>query len=124
MALFNKINTFFSISICTVVLFHILANNIFFVVPRYVRVNTLVCKSVDQVCDQFAQEGWIKVKLPKKSSYQDFIARVKCLDESEFLVDFHLDYLLVFPPNTQFHDHDLLKNGSILLQDKVSVDLL
>ncbi len=109
---------------CTVVLFHILANNIFFVVPRYVRVNTLICKSVDQVCDQFAQEGWIKVKLPKKSSYQDFIARVKCLDESEFLVDFHLDYLLVFPPNSQFHDHDLLKNGSILLQDKVSLDFL
>lgn len=90
-----------------------------FSVPRYVRVNTLVC-SIEEAIKLLVEEGWVKVTLKKKSDYAAFLERVKNLDESEFLVDYHLEFLLVFPPKTQFHNHYLLENGSLFLQDKVS----
>lgn len=87
-------------------------------VPRYVRVNTLV-SSVEKVSTMLMNEGWKQVKSKKKTGYKGFIERVKTLAENEFMMDFHLDFLMVFPPSAQFHNHELLKNGSILLQEKV-----
>lgn len=92
-------------------------------VPRYVRVNTIV-SSIAEVCHQLSQEGWNRVQLnKKKASYSDFIEKVKQLEKSQFMTDYHLDFLLVFPPSTKFFDHPLLLNGSILLQDKVIIDI-
>ena len=91
---------------------------LFISVPRYVRVNTLV-SSTEKVCTRLIEEGWKQVQWKKKSGYESFIERVKILARDEFVVDFHLDFLLVFPFSAQFHNHSLLKNGSILLQDKV-----
>jgi len=88
-------------------------------VPRYVRVNTLVC-SVGDAIQLLVDEGWVKVTLKKKTDYTAFLEKVKNLGESEFIVDYHLEFLLVFPPKTQFHDHYLLQNGSLFLQDKAS----
>jgi len=88
-------------------------------VPRYVRVNTLVC-SVEEAIRLLVDEGCVKVTLKKKSDYAAFLERVKNLSESEFLVDYHLEFLLIFPPKTQFHGHYLLENGSLFLQDKAS----
>jgi len=89
-------------------------------VPRYVRVNTLKC-SVGDALEHLISEGWRRVRLARNATYADFIERVQSLKEDEeFLVDFHLDYLLVFPCGAQFHQHPLLKNGSFLLQDKAS----
>ena len=95
-----------------------IANSIFSV-PRYVRVNTLVC-SVEEAIRLLVDEGCVKVTLKKKSDYAAFLERVKNLSESEFLVDYHLEFLLIFPPKTQFHGHYLLENGSLFLQDKVN----
>ena len=88
------------------------------IVPRYVRVNTII-SSVEEVCHHFTQEGWSRVRLSKKKSYKDFLERVKELGEEEFMLDFHLEFLLVFHSKAQFHDHNLLHNGAILLQEKV-----
>lgn len=90
----------------------------FISVPRYVRVNTLV-STVENVCNHLINEGWKQIKSKKKRGYDAFIEKVKSLNEDEFMLDFHLDFLLVFHPNAQFQDHELLHNGSILLQDKV-----
>ena len=90
-----------------------------FSVPRYVRVNTLVC-SVEDVVKVLVDEGWLQVKLKKKSDYAAFLERVKSLSQEEFLIDYHLDFLLVFPAKTQFHEHHLMLDGSLFLQDKVS----
>ncbi|XP_046437723.1 28S rRNA (cytosine-C(5))-methyltransferase-like [Daphnia pulex] len=87
--------------------------------PRYVRVNTLV-STTEKVCTKLIAEGWKQVKSKKKTGYEGFIERVKSLSENEFIMDFHLDFLLVFPSSAQFHNHDFLRNGSILLQDKAS----
>lgn len=86
--------------------------------PRYVRVNTLV-STTEKICNQLTGEGWKQVHSKKKSGYEGFIERVKGLGENEFILDFHLDFLLVFPSTAQFYNHNLLKSGAILLQDKV-----
>ncbi|XP_010584247.1 PREDICTED: probable 28S rRNA (cytosine-C(5))-methyltransferase isoform X3 [Haliaeetus leucocephalus] len=73
-------------------------------VPRYVRVNTLkTC--VDDAIDFFKRQGY---------SYLGKAARKK------FLLDLHLPELLVFPPETDFHDNLLYTSGHIILQDKAS----
>ncbi|KAI9555146.1 hypothetical protein GHT06_017661 [Daphnia sinensis] len=87
--------------------------------PRYVRVNTLV-STTEKVCNQLIGEGWKQVRSKKKSGYEGFIERVKGLGENEFILDFHLDFLLVFPSTAQFYNHNLLTSGAILLQDKAS----
>ncbi|XP_032780727.1 28S rRNA (cytosine-C(5))-methyltransferase [Daphnia magna] len=87
--------------------------------PRYVRVNTLV-STTEKICNQLTGEGWKQVRSKKKSGYEGFIERVKGLGENEFILDFHLDFLLVFPSTAQFYNHNLLKSGAILLQDKAS----
>ncbi|NXJ32092.1 NSUN5 methyltransferase, partial [Ciconia maguari] len=82
-------------------------------VPRYVRVNTLkTC--VDDVIDFFKRQGY---------SYLGKAARVeelRALSGKKFLLDLHLPELLVFPPQTDFHDNLLYTSGHIILQDKAS----
>ena len=85
--------------------------------PRYARVNTLKAE-VREVIEILKSEGWILKD--KMISYEGFLDVVRGLSEDEFIVDFHLEYLLVFHSNTDFHDHELVKTGVILLQDKVS----
>jgi putative methyltransferase len=80
--------------------------------------------TTEKVCTKLIAEGWKQVKSKKKTGYEGFIERVKSLSENEFIVDFHLDFLLVFPSSAQFHNHDFLRNGSILLQDKVCLNQL
>lgn len=45
------------------------------------------------------------------------------LDENQFLRDFHLDDLLVFPAHTDFHDSRLVQDSRVILQDKVKLIL-
>nr|XP_042713648.1 28S rRNA (cytosine-C(5))-methyltransferase isoform X2 [Chrysemys picta bellii] len=82
-------------------------------VPRYVRVNTLkTCK--DDVVDYFKRQGY---------SYLGRAARMEelsSLSGKQFLLDPHLPELLVFPPQTDFHENRLYIAGHIILQDKAS----
>ncbi|NXE29153.1 NSUN5 methyltransferase, partial [Ardeotis kori] len=82
-------------------------------VPRYVRVNTLkTC--VDDVIDFFKRQGYSY--LGKAASVEE----LKALSGKKFLLDLHLPELLVFPPQTDFHDNLLYTSGHIILQDKAS----
>lgn len=85
--------------------------------PRYARVNALKAE-VREVIEILKNEGWILKD--KMITYEGFLNMVRGLSENEFIVDFHLEYLLVFHSNSDFHDHELLKTGAILFQDKVS----
>ncbi|XP_067393861.1 28S rRNA (cytosine-C(5))-methyltransferase [Emydura macquarii macquarii] len=82
-------------------------------VPRYVRVNTLkTC--MDDVVDFFKRQGY---------SYLGRAARMEelsSLSGKQFLLDPHLQELLVFPPQTDFHENRLYVAGHIILQDKAS----
>ncbi|NXX80975.1 NSUN5 methyltransferase, partial [Urocolius indicus] len=82
-------------------------------VPRYVRVNTLkTC--VDDVIDFFKRQGYSY--LGKAASVEE----LRALSGKKFLLDLHLPELLVFPPQTDFHDNLLYTSGHIILQDKAS----
>ncbi|NWS60262.1 NSUN5 methyltransferase, partial [Chunga burmeisteri] len=82
-------------------------------VPRYVRVNTLkTC--VDDVIDFFKRQGYSY--LGKAASVDE----LRALSGKKFLLDLHLPELLVFPPQTDFHDNLLYTSGHIILQDKAS----
>ncbi|NWT40951.1 NSUN5 methyltransferase, partial [Chroicocephalus maculipennis] len=82
-------------------------------VPRYVRVNTLkTC--VDDVIDFFKRQGYSYVG--KAASVEE----LRALSGKKFLLDLHLPELLVFPPQTDFHDNLLYTSGHIILQDKAS----
>ncbi|NXK11985.1 NSUN5 methyltransferase, partial [Herpetotheres cachinnans] len=82
-------------------------------VPRYVRVNTLkTC--VDDVIDFFKRQGYSY--LGQAASVEE----LRALSGKKFLLDLHLPELLVFPPQTDFHDNLLYTSGHIILQDKAS----
>ena len=86
--------------------------------PRYVRVN-LLKTSLELILTNFKREGYILKSTPKE--YQEFIEDIKTLNEFEFMLDFHMpSYLLVFPSRTQFYNHPLYLDGSLVLQDKSS----
>ncbi|KAI4824433.1 hypothetical protein KUCAC02_012944 [Chaenocephalus aceratus] len=86
----------------------VLAENL----PRYVRVNT-VKTTVEDAVDYLKRDGFSY--LGQASRLEDLT-----LKEKYFVMDMHLPELLVFPPNTDFHDHFLYKAGHIILQDKAS----
>ncbi|XP_025905947.1 probable 28S rRNA (cytosine-C(5))-methyltransferase [Nothoprocta perdicaria] len=81
--------------------------------PRYVRVNTLkTC--VEDVIDFFKRQGYSY--LGKAASVEE----LSSLSGKKFLLDLHLPELLVFPPQTDFHNNQLYTSGHVILQDKAS----
>ncbi|XP_044089542.1 28S rRNA (cytosine-C(5))-methyltransferase isoform X1 [Neovison vison] len=82
-------------------------------VPRFVRVNTLKT-SPDDAVDYFKRQGFSYQG--RASSLEDLRAlKGKC-----FLLDPLLPELLVFPAQTDLHDHPLYRAGHLILQDKAS----
>ncbi|XP_048225024.1 28S rRNA (cytosine-C(5))-methyltransferase isoform X2 [Perognathus longimembris pacificus] len=82
-------------------------------VPRYVRVNTLKTCS-DDVVDYFKRKGFFYQG--RASSLED----LRTLEGKHFLLDPLLPELLVFPAQTDLHEHPLYLAGHLLLQDKAS----
>ena len=88
--------------------------------PRYVRVNALKA-TLELVTQQLVSEGFVEVVYDRKrTSYDEFLDLIDNLANRQFLLDYHIDNLLVFPPKTHFYDNPLYKDGMILLQDKAS----
>ncbi|XP_076648392.1 nop2/Sun-like domain containing protein 5 [Halictus rubicundus] len=85
--------------------------------PRYARVNTLLLP-LNEAISSFVEEGWSL--LPRCANYATHLTAVKNLTQPKFIQDFHIPELLIFPPNTTFHDHAGYQNGEIVLQDKAS----
>ncbi|XP_029805824.1 probable 28S rRNA (cytosine-C(5))-methyltransferase isoform X2 [Suricata suricatta] len=82
-------------------------------VPRFVRVNTL--KSCpDDAVDYFKRQGFSYQG--RASSLED----LRTLKGKCFLLDPLLPELLVFPAQTDLHDHPLYQAGHLILQDKAS----
>ena len=86
--------------------------------PRYVRINTLLL-SLDEAIDAFSQDGWNF--LPRCDNYSSHLERISNLGEEEFIQDYHISEVFIFPPGTKFHDHIGYQKGKLLLQDKVLV---
>nr|KAF6490435.1 NOP2/Sun RNA methyltransferase 5 [Molossus molossus] len=82
-------------------------------VPRFVRVNTLkTC--CDDAVDYFKRQGFSYQG--RASSLEDLRAlKGKC-----FILDPLLPELLVFPAQTDLHEHPLYQAGHLILQDKAS----
>ncbi|KAJ7671620.1 S-adenosyl-L-methionine-dependent methyltransferase [Mycena polygramma] len=74
-------------------------------IPRYVRVNTTMW-SLDDAVKRFTSQGF---------------ALGTALDSTKsFAKDEHIPNLLLFPPQTTFHDDPAYKSGKLILQDKAS----
>ncbi|XP_071876755.1 nop2/Sun-like domain containing protein 5 [Bombus fervidus] len=84
---------------------------------RYVRINTLLV-SLEKGISYFQEEGWSF--MPKRQSYVEHLNVIKNLKKPNFIQDFHISELLIFPPGTTFYDHPGYQSGEILLQDKAS----
>jgi putative methyltransferase len=98
------------------------------VLPRWVRVNHLI-STVPLVKQMIEKDGWVEIpfadffaqldelqasqNLENSSKTQKKMPKVYCLDRD-------LPDLLAFPPLTDFHEHQLLHTGHIVLQDKAS----
>ena len=89
-------------------------------IPRYVRVNTLVT-TLEDVIKHLQKEGWeVQPALSPLISPEEFQEEFTSLGPKSILIDPHVDNLLIFPTNTDFHKHILVSKGALLLQDKAS----
>ena len=89
--------------------------------PRYARVNPLR-EQLPYVLDLLKDQGWTVRRLKKMIpplKYRKLVARLEPL---KCYIDPHIDNLLIFPRGTDLHDHILVKQGVLILQDKV-IDL-
>ncbi|CAG2244307.1 NSUN5 [Mytilus edulis] len=84
--------------------------------PRYVRVN-LIKTTVEAVISALESE-WEYVVSPA-TNMKRFRKAIKEFEKHHFTRDLHLPDVLVFPPGTDFHDHELMLKGEIILQDKM-----
>ncbi|KAJ6468438.1 S-adenosyl-L-methionine-dependent methyltransferase [Mycena sanguinolenta] len=75
-------------------------------IPRYARVNTTMWSSADAI-KYFSSQGFI-LDAPLDSTSKSFAK------------DEHIPNLLLFPPQTTFHDDPAYKSGKLILQDKAS----
>ncbi|XP_010852611.1 PREDICTED: probable 28S rRNA (cytosine-C(5))-methyltransferase isoform X2 [Bison bison bison] len=82
-------------------------------VPRFVRVNILKTCAEDAI-DYFKRQGFSYQG--RASSLND----IRALKGKCFLLDPLLPELLVFPAQTDLHDHPLYQAGHLILQDKAS----
>ncbi|XP_025236371.1 probable 28S rRNA (cytosine-C(5))-methyltransferase isoform X1 [Theropithecus gelada] len=81
--------------------------------PRFVRVNTLKTCSND-VVDYFKRQGFSYQG--RASSLDD----LRALKGKHFLLDPLMPELLVFPAQTDLHEHPLYRAGHLILQDRAS----
>lgn len=88
--------------------------------PRYVRVNTLL-GGMDLVHVQLETDGYtLQTYDPNVVSYDEYLQLVKNLSAPNYLIDYHIGDLLVFPSDTHFWESVLYKKGVVVLQDKAS----
>ncbi|XP_037815194.1 28S rRNA (cytosine-C(5))-methyltransferase [Lucilia sericata] len=87
--------------------------------PRYVRVNTNLL-SMEEVHTMLAQEEFRKLDLPPFENYEDFLKAIQDLKEEEYLLDMHVDNLLIFHPKNKHYlaCHQYTKDRKFMLQDK------
>lgn len=83
------------------------------VLPRYVRVNTIKCTMADVVA-HFESEGMMFRR--RCESWGDIM---ELIESGGFVLDPHVDDVLVFRSSLDLHRHELYTLGHIILQGKV-----
>lgn len=73
--------------------------------------------SLESSINAFTKEGWNLLSRP--DSYLDYVRIISHLREQDFIRDYHVSELLVFPAGTSFYEHPGYKTGKFLMQDKV-----
>ena len=72
--------------------------------PRYVRINTN--KITHKKAMKMLSKDFIQVKYDEENlDYPKFMDLVKNLEENQFLVDLHIENLLIFHPKVSFNVH-------------------
>jgi len=90
-------------------------------IPRYIRVNTLLYKTQEFLLF-LTTNGWrIKETNTNIKDYNEFLLLVNNLNNDEFLHDYNVKDVFVFPKNSSkfWATHELANESKILLQDKV-----
>jgi len=80
------------------------------VIPRFVRVNTLLI-TIEGAIKTFKEQGFI---------FQQPSVDKVVPEGTEFWQDRHLEEVLLFAPNADFHLNELYTSGKVVLQDKAS----
>ncbi|CAG9783545.1 unnamed protein product [Diatraea saccharalis] len=86
--------------------------------PRYVRVNTNLLATSDAI-RSFQDEGYRFIRCTS-SSYDDYLKQIQQLTEYDFVQDYHVKTIFVFPSGTKLHEHELYLENKIILQDKAT----
>ncbi|CAM6054857.1 unnamed protein product [Sphagnum tenellum] len=80
---------------------------------RFPRVNTLT-NTLRRVIKQLKSEDYVEIIYERSAiSYSSFMSLVKALRPGEFLLDLHVENLIIFAPGTLLHDHPLYLDGSL-----------
>lgn len=69
-----------------------------------------------------AKEEFRKKDFPPFENYEDFLKSIKELAEEEYMLDMHVDNLLIFNPKNKHYlaCHQFTTERKFMLQDKVS----
>lgn len=76
--------------------------------------------TVEEMIKIFRNEGCTFVSYKQKNNYEEFLSKLTALAQDEFMLDLHVDNLLIFPPKSEFHHFEPYNDGRIMLQDKAS----
>ncbi|VDN95160.1 unnamed protein product [Brugia pahangi] len=87
--------------------------------PRYARVNTLKW-SFDEALQALQDEGWNISTLESQEHNDWYKTAVSSMLKDQVYIDCHVKELLLFPANTDLHQHWMVTSGYLLLQDKAS----
>ncbi|XP_067619855.1 28S rRNA (cytosine-C(5))-methyltransferase [Eurosta solidaginis] len=87
--------------------------------PRYVRVNTNLL-SMSEVFAMLWEEKFRRKEQTSFDNYNDFLASVAALEEDEYMIDIHLDDLLIFHAKQKHYwaCHEYVQHKKLMLQDK------
>ncbi|EFO17139.1 hypothetical protein LOAG_11363 [Loa loa] len=87
--------------------------------PRYARVNTLKW-SFDEALQALQDEGWSISSLEPQEDDDWYKIAVSSMLKNQVYIDCHVNELLLFPANADLHQHWMVIDGYLLLQDKAS----
>jgi 25S rRNA (cytosine2278-C5)-methyltransferase len=88
--------------------------------PRYARVNTLKGTNSTNVINSFQKELKEQQESSRSSSNKNNNFNKSSKEIAVPTIDEHVPHLILFPPGHDLHDHPMVENGSIILQDKAS----
>ncbi|KAI9580441.1 28S rRNA (cytosine-C(5))-methyltransferase [Glossina fuscipes] len=88
--------------------------------PRYVRINTNIVSIAD--AHAMLAENWYKKDCPPFENYDEFLKAVETLEENEYMVDMHVDDLLIFHNKQKYFwaTHEYTESKKFMLQDKAT----